>query len=272
MTLPSGLPDAFGALLRRVAETDVMPWFRKLTESDVREKTGADDLVTSVDLRAELAITAGLREILPGAVIIGEEGAAADPSVLRALGGPGPVLVVDPLDGTWNFAHGIPIFAMMIGLCLDGVPAAGAIFLPCTSELVLAERGAGATLNGAPLRTRREVPFAEAAGDFSRKFATAPLRERFAAPLRGAGSTSQRNCSGVAYVDTAAGRNDFMLQFLLMPWDHVAGALIVAEAGGATRYLVDGADYQPGRLAPEPLLTAGDAEKWAAYAAALSAS
>jgi len=113
-------------LLREVARAEVMPRFRNLGPGGVRTKTDALDVVTEADTAAEAAITAGLLRRFPGAVVVGEEATAADPSLLGRLGDADLAFVVDPVDGTANFADGLPLFAVMAAALIRGeVVAAG---------------------------------------------------------------------------------------------------------------------------------------------------
>src|SRR5205823_882729 len=101
------------ALLRDAARAEIMPRFRNVTEGAVRMKTGPLDLVTEADEAAELRITAGLRREFPGCVVVGEEAASANPALLQDLAGAELAFVVDPVDGTANFAAGLALFGVM---------------------------------------------------------------------------------------------------------------------------------------------------------------
>ncbi|HEX3499228.1 MAG TPA: inositol monophosphatase family protein, partial [Stellaceae bacterium] len=116
-------------LIVEVAESEVMPRFEKLETGDISEK-GPGDLVTVADVASERRLTPALRDLLPGSLVVGEEAAAADPAVLTLLGGDDPVWVVDPIDGTANFAAGIPIFAIMVALIRRGETLAAWIHDP----------------------------------------------------------------------------------------------------------------------------------------------
>src|ERR1700730_15726265 len=115
------LPDAekVGRLIAEIAAAEVMPYFQKLGHGDITEK-GPGDLVTVADVAAERRLSAVLTDLLPGSLVVGEEAAAADPGVLEALAGDAPVWVIDPIDGTANFAEGKPVFAVMVALVRRG--------------------------------------------------------------------------------------------------------------------------------------------------------
>ncbi len=108
--------DWLTALLAEAAATEIMPRWRHLSAADIREKTSATDLVTEADVNAERLITTRLRERFPDALVVGEEAHAADPSVLDGLGEAPLAFVIDPVDGTFNFAAGLPLFGVMMAV------------------------------------------------------------------------------------------------------------------------------------------------------------
>src|SRR5258706_1538626 len=102
-------------IIREVARTEIVPRFRMLRAGDIREKSPGN-LVTAADMASEAALTRRLGEILPGAVVLGEEAAAEDEGLFGLLAGDAPVWIIDPVDGTINFAHGRPGFAVIVAL------------------------------------------------------------------------------------------------------------------------------------------------------------
>ena len=151
------LPEAIAAVLRHAAATVVIPRFQRLAAAEVEEKSPGD-LVTIADREAEAVIAQGLATIRPDARFVGEEACAHDPSLLDDLGH-GAVWIVDPIDGTGNFAAGRRPFALMAALIEDGETVASCILDPVDGRLAAAERGAGAWLDGA-----RIVPTAASPG------------------------------------------------------------------------------------------------------------
>jgi myo-inositol-1(or 4)-monophosphatase len=206
-------------------------------------KKGAIDLVTEVDLAVERCIRDMLQERFPDHALLAEE--SNDPA--RREVQPGYCWVLDPLDGTTNFAHGLPIFCVSLGLERDGEAVFGAVYEPLRRELFTAERGQGAFLNGERIGVSAADDLIEAllctgfpydvhqrvdelVGLFGRFLARARAVRRL-------GSAALDLC----YV--AAGRLDGFWEAFLKPWDTCAGALIVEEAGGrVTRW--DGTPYQ----------------------------
>src|SRR3989440_2885989 len=194
------------------------------------DKKGTIDLVTEVDIAVERRFRALIAERFPDHQILAEElgGAAAAP--------PGPCWVFDPIDGTSNFAHGLPIFCSSLALGVDGVAEVAAVYDPTRKELFTAERGGGAYLNGRPLRVSSTTDLVDAMlvtgfpyDVHSRIEEIVGLFARFvgrARAVRRLGSAAIDLC----YI--AAGRMDAFWERDLKPWDIAGGALIVAEAGG----------------------------------------
>src|SRR3954470_20892855 len=139
--------DAVTLLIAQVAREAVMPKFRALRDHEVHHKPTAghkDDIVTDADRRAEAQLTEGLLSLMPSACVVAEEAAHDDPAIVGLVHGDRPVWIVDPLDGTSNFAAGSDAFGIMVGLALDGAVRFGWIHLPARAEVYVAESGAGA--------------------------------------------------------------------------------------------------------------------------------
>lgn len=191
---------------------------------------GPMDLVTEVDRAAELLIVERIQELFPRHGVLGEEGSA-----IEARDSP-YCWVIDPLDGTTNYAHGLPGFAVSIGLECDGEVVAGAVYDPIREEMFAAALGTPATLNGAPICVS-SIPNLQAsvlATGFSSHLPRRAIQAgiwREILPrvqaVRQLGSAALQLCS------IAAGRIDGYWEYGLSPWDIAAGALIVAQAGGA---------------------------------------
>ncbi len=197
----------------------------------VWEEKGSADFVTEADRGAEAAITEVIKSRCPEAGIVGEE---LSPDA--GLGGGGIHFVVDPLDGTTNFLHGYPEFAVSIGVMLGPDLVAGVVRNLARSETFTATRGGGAFLNGQPISVSRETettraligtgfPFKrhDLLDEYSAQFAEV---SRHTAGIRRAGSAALDLCN------LACGRFDGFWELTLAPWDIAAGVLIVREAGG----------------------------------------
>jgi myo-inositol-1(or 4)-monophosphatase len=199
---------------------------------DVRKKGTSIDLVTQVDLEVERGFRAVVADRFPDHLVLGEEfSTQADAAPRR-----GPVWVFDPLDGTTNFAHGLPVFCASLGFEVDGVAMLGAVYDPTRRELFVAERGAGAMLNGEPLKVSHASSLGESMLCTGFPYDVHKTRDEIVAlfgefvgvarAVRRLGSAALDLC----YV--AAGRLDGFWEARLKPWDTCAGALMVEEAGG----------------------------------------
>lgn len=206
------------------------------------DKKGAIDLVTEIDLEVERGFRALIAERFPDHVVLGEEySAQAD---LDAV--PPHCWVFDPVDGTTNYAHGLPIFCSSLALEIDGVPAVAAIYDPSRRELYTAERGQGAWLNGAPLRVSDSATLIDSllctGFPYSVQQESKALVGMFAEFLGVARAVRRLGSAALDLCYVAAGRLDGFWEQSLHPWDMAAGALIVQEAGGTVTNL-RGAPY-----------------------------
>ena len=255
------LRDEVTALMQGVAATAVTPRFRMLAASEITEKS-AGEVVTSVDRAAERLLYEGLELLGIPARIVGEEAAEHRPELLDGIG-EGLVWLVDPLDGTANFAAGRAPFGMMVALVEDGVPLAGWILDPLSGRLCHAERGAGATCDGTPVRSRPTggaMPVAALGTHFMtperRAQVHAVAEERFElVPVP--------RCAAESYPRLALGQNDLVLFQRTLPWDHAAGALFLTEAGGVVTDWT-GTPYRVG--SGRGILAGADERLWAAGA------
>lgn len=244
--MQSELLNRLGDVLREVAQREIAPRFRQLAPSDVIGKPSAEDptdLVTAADRAAEAELTLRLPELVPGSSVVGEEAVAADASVLERLRGKAPVWVVDPLDGTRNFAAGHGPFGTMVVLVEQGVLLASGIYFTEGDRMFLAERGLGAYFN----RERITAPAPASPSDvLAGTVYVRYMPEELALPLttRAAGHHHVPGvvCAAHEYTEVALGRKDYVNYYRLLPWDHAPGALIVREAGGVARH-PDGREY-----------------------------
>ncbi|RYZ04555.1 MAG: inositol monophosphatase [Myxococcales bacterium] len=242
--MQSALLDRLGEVVRDVAQRQIAPRFRHLAPADVIGKATAEDptdLVTAADRAAEAELTERLPELAPGSSVVGEEAVAADPSVLERLRGSQPVWVVDPLDGTRNFAAGHGPFGTMVALVERGELLASCIYFTEGDRMFLAERGLGAFENG-----HRIAPRASATGVLAGTVSVRYMPEPLAAPLKARAASHHQVpgviCAAHEYTQVATGQKDYVLYYRLLPWDHAPGALMVREAGGLVRH-PDGRDY-----------------------------
>lgn len=237
------MSDETPATLRRTAEEGARLAGRVLAERFQGERTieykGGIDLVTDADRAAEEVVLGFIRQRYPGHALLAEESGASRGSGVR--------WIVDPLDGTTNYAHRVPHFCVSVGVEGPEGLLAGAIYNPMLDELFSAARGEGATLNGRPLRASGATALSQAlmCTGFPYDVQQRPegplgLLRRFIVRAQGMRRTGSAALD-LAYV--AAGRFDGFFEFGLKPWDVAAGALLVQEAGG-TMVRVDGAPFQ----------------------------
>lgn len=237
------LSDAVSTLMRRVAQDIILPRYQNLAAHEVQEKA-ADDLVTIADKESELALGEGLTRILPDAALVGEEACAADPAILRDAGS-GLKWIIDPIDGTGNFAAGKPPFGILIALASEGETLAGWIYDPLTDRMCDAVNGAGARINGDPVAARESGSVLPIAG-ISTLFLNPEQRSELLSRADGKlALVDIPRCAAEQYPRIALGQNDLCVFNRTLPWDHAAGVLFLIEAGGrASRY--DGSPYRIG--------------------------
>jgi fructose-1,6-bisphosphatase/inositol monophosphatase family enzyme len=227
--------------MRQVAAEVVMPHFRSLSADQMTEKTPGD-FVTIADRESEVRLGEGLAKILPEARMIGEEGVAADASLLDGLG-EGMAWIVDPIDGTNNYAEGITPFAIMVALIADGETQAGWILDPVSGRLLHAVKGGGAYVDGVRVTTKptgNALPVAALATQFLPADVRADFERRIPGRLN---NVPVPRCAGEQYPRVILGQNDAALFWRAFPWDHAPGGLMLTEAGGKiARY--DGSPYR----------------------------
>jgi fructose-1,6-bisphosphatase/inositol monophosphatase family enzyme len=236
-------------ILRDAAKAEILPRFRHLDEGMVRQKSEAIDLVTEADEQAERAIRAAVAEAWPEALFVGEEAVSADAGLLDRLDEADFAIIVDPVDGTANFAAGLPLYATMASVVVKGETVAGIIYDPMGDDWVLAERGAGAFLRFPDGRAQRlQVAAAPAleqmVGHVSITFLPTASKPTILQNLAKVRVAANYRVAGHDYRTFATGHCHFVAFNKLMPWDHLAGCLIAEEAGGyAARF--DGSPYRP---------------------------
>ena len=244
--MPSSLVDRVTTLLAEVVAEEVVGRFRNLSRHDIEEKptdSDPDDIVTVVDRLVEARLERALLALLPGSVVIGEEAVHAQPQRLDGLARAAPAWLIDPIDGTKNFARGDDAFGVMIALVEAGVTRASWIALPARGQTFVAEAGGGASLNGVRVRTpARPVPLR---GTFYTRFMPPALATVIERDLAGRYLAQEGpGAAAVEYTSVVQGEKDFVVYYRLHPWDHGPGALLLTEAGGRVEH-ADGRPYTP---------------------------
>jgi fructose-1,6-bisphosphatase/inositol monophosphatase family enzyme len=241
--LKPGDSQRVAELMRETAAAELLPRFRNLAKEEIREKRPGD-IVTVADVASEQRLASGLAKILPGVPVVGEEAVEADPSLVALIGRPGESCwIVDPLDGTANFAAGRDRFAMIVCLVHDAETIAGWILDVPNGRMAVAGKGQGVSLDGVAVQGQpQQTPRPNGLiGDRVRKEFDRQLSEQQRQRL---GELTTLRCAGREYIEVLAGRYSFNLYRMTKPWDHAAGALMLREAGGdALRF--NGAPYGP---------------------------
>jgi len=265
MTFDDNAIDWLANLLAEAADTEIMPRFRRLGDGDVRQKTSAADLVTEADVNAERLITARLRQRYPSAMVVGEEACSDDPTLLDGLGDADLAFVIDPVDGTFNFASGVPLFGVMLGVVVKGETVAGIVHDPVGKDWLIGAKGAGSHIRHAhgtleTVRVAASAPISQMTGAVSWQYMAEPDRTRLACNQTKTLSQFAYRCAAHEYRLLASGHAHFVVYNKLMPWDHLAGALIHQEAGGHVAR-IDGSAYLPSHV-DGGLLVAPDKASW----------
>ena len=192
------------------------------------ERKGRIDLVTEFDRRSETLLLAGLKRRFPTHAVLAEESGAHEGAAVRWL--------VDPLDGTTNYAHNYPFFCVSIAAEVEGKLTAAAVYDPVREELFTATRDGGATLNGARIRVspieRVEDALLVTGFPYDVRENPVPILSRFEAFLLRAQGVRRDGSAALNLCYLAMGRFDGFWESHLSPWDMAAGVLILEEAGG----------------------------------------
>lgn len=229
--------------IREVSQAHILPYFRNLKAEHIAFKTG-DDPVTIADKEAESALSTRLLDMLPGSKVVGEEAFAADSGILNRFSGESPVWIIDPVDGTRNFAKGNSEFGVIVALAKQNQVIAGWIYDPTSDEVVTAESGAGAYYKGRKLKVQPSRPLPEMFG---------ALAIRIVEPYRASKPLDKLPGSAPSFEDMKAGAHEYPRLVIDGPhfgkmaphplhfraskmqtnsWDDAAGVLIHREAGG----------------------------------------
>ncbi len=253
------LTRAVHELMRDAADRAIRPHYQKLAASEIEAKA-ADDVVTIADHEAEAILTAGLANILPEAVIVGEEAAHADPAIMNSLGD-ALCWIVDPLDGTNNFAAGKPPFGVIVSLAENGETIAGWILDVLTGRFCSTARGQGAFVDGARIKARpsgQTPPIAAISLVFTDPAKREALRSGIAPHYA---CVDIPRCAAEQWPRLALGINDISIFERTLAWDHAAGVLFLNEAGGKAAR-PDGRDYRVDEHLQPGLLGAASPALW----------
>lgn len=254
-------PDDISKIIIECAERYILPRYKMLEQSQISTKTGPRDLVTQADIDVEERLKKVLPGIMPGSVVIGEEGVSSGQASLDALKDTSrPVWVVDPVDGTHNFVHHKREFGVMLACVIGGVTQYSWIYDVLGPDMLVAERGSGAFISGERLKVSsgRSIDYFD--GHLNPGYFPREYREHIREARGRFKSCDSLNCAAHEYLRVASGQAQFSLYSRLKPWDHLPGALMVQEAGGFVAQW-DGSPYTP-QDHHTGLLVAASQENW----------
>ncbi|MCM5704264.1 inositol monophosphatase family protein [Larsenimonas salina] len=263
---------AVGAILKRAATEEIMPRFRSLRADQIREKSSLFDLVTEGDEAAERLITSEVCARFPEAIVIGEEATAKDETLLERIDEAALAVIVDPIDGTKNFASDLPLFGVMAAVTQFGEVVASAILDPICNDIAYAVKGEGAWLeyqdgSTRELKVAEPAPVDQMVGFLSTGSLLEPQRSQVNGRFSRFGMVQLLRCAAHDYRQAAQGFSHVLFYNKLMPWDHAAGWLLHQEAGGFSAHL-DGTPYRPSQRTGG-LLCAPNQASWEAARRAL---
>jgi len=247
------------AVIKDAAARAVMPRYQQLEAHEVIDKSPGE-LVTVADREAEVILAEGLAQILPEAAIVGEEACEANPALMDRLGD-ALCWIIDPIDGTSNFAAGKPPFGIMVALAEAGETIGGWIYDPLRGRFCTAHKGHGAFIDGSAVtaRTSGQTPpiaaislvFADPARREALKTHIAPHYTLVDIP----------RCAAEQYPRIVLGQNDITIFERTLAWDHAAGVLFLNEAGGKVAR-PDGAPYRVDQHLRPSLIGAASPALW----------
>lgn len=254
-------------LLCEVSEKAILPYYQQLAAHQIEAKA-ADDVVTVADKLSEEMLAEGLEKIVPGLAIVGEEAAHADSTVLEGL--KGDCWIIDPVDGTRNFAAGKPPFGILLAMASGGEAHTGWIYDVLSRRLCVAHKGKGAFVNGEKIAARgtgETPPVAAISMLFMDEAKRESMKEGIAPRYR---LVDIPYCAAEQYPRLALGVNDVSIFERTLAWDHAAGALWLNEAGGKAAR-PDGSAYRVDEVGRTGLIGAASPELWDELADRLSA-
>lgn len=257
--MTQGLTGPVLAVMQQAAARAVMPHYQSLSADQIDAKA-ADDVVTVADKEAELILAEGLAVILPEAAIVGEEAAHADPALMERLGD-ALCWIIDPIDGTNNYAAGKPPFGIMVALSEGGETVGGWIYDPLSGRLCHAHRGGGAYIGDQrifALTTGQQPPVAAISLVFMDQAKRDAMKAHIAPHYN---LVDIPRCAAEQYPRLVLGVNDCSIFERTLAWDHAAGVLFVNEAGGKAAR-PDGSAYRVDQLGQRGLIGAASEALW----------
>jgi fructose-1,6-bisphosphatase/inositol monophosphatase family enzyme len=228
--------QAVTGFIEEAAQSLILPRFSRLSSDEVEAKAtpgDPEDVVTIVDREVEAHLSKALAALTPSAAVIGEEAAHSRPELLHLLATDQALWVIDPIDGTKNFAAGDSGFGIMVAYVVEGRAQAAWLMLPARRQTFVAEAGSGAFINGERIRVPSDQQGTSSCGAVLVRYMPDGLGETVTGALHGrVRMNAPSGCAAIEYTDILRGLSDFVVYYRLLPWDHAAPALILTEAGG----------------------------------------
>lgn len=244
-------------IIRHVAATEITPRFKNLAAGDIREKN-PNDFVTVADEASEREMSKLLTEYMPNSLVVGEEAVSKDLSVLNKFSEGKPVWVIDPIDGTYNFAHNRSWFGVLLSLVHNGVTQYGFAYDILGNRMAVAHKGAGAFIDGQRLDVSKKNTTPK-----DMKFYAGGAQAWHFEPVKGlVGEIVNVRCALHDFMNFYAGDADGVVHVnKLTPWDHAANVLIAQESGAYVG--INNAEaYDPAVYGPGFLIAAPSKESW----------
>ncbi|MCP4393662.1 MAG: inositol monophosphatase [Alphaproteobacteria bacterium] len=248
-------------IITDTANDEILPRFRNLSDDDVLSKGDGDDVVTAADIISEDVISGRLLDLLPGSVVVGEESAYKDKNILTKLSESSPVWIIDPIDGTCNYAQGNANFSVIVALQIGREIVAGWIYNPIENSMATAEKGAGAWINGEKVNIAAARSLSNMVGaTFGRNVEINQKLEDFANHID---TLHSRGCVGNEFINMIRGDIHFMVKDSgILPWDYAAGVMMHNEAGGYSAMFDDSVYDAAQNYTEQGILLAPDRESW----------
>ncbi len=236
-------------IVRDAGKREVLPRFRKLDTDSINTKNGPDDLVTVADIAAESFITDRIERLLPGATVVGEEAVSENPKLLQQIGTSELCVVIDPIDGTFNYATGSTQFGMLLSVVSRGKTLFGLLYEPVMDDWVSAAPGEGCwfcSSRGIEVQLKYKPPGKEKKprGFVSFHDRTPNQNVKGITKLFRHATIDNLRCACQEYRAIAFGHAEFKFSTQVNPWDHIAGCLVIEELGGLSE-TETGRPYSP---------------------------
>ncbi len=255
--------DKISSLIEEVSDLEIMPRFRNLSDDDISQKEGGET-VTIADIETEKRLSGLLKDLFPGSNVIGEEIVAQSPGLLENILQDQMTWVIDPVDGTNNFAKGIETFKCMLALIYKGETIAGWIYDPVRRTTLHARQNEGAYLDNKKLSLRVPANYVDpdCIGTLHGSKGRNPkIASKIELNKNKLNVVKTLRCAGADYERLVTSKTQFSLYTRLMPWDHLAGVLLHHEAGGYSACL-NGINYSFEAYNEKGLLLAPNKEIW----------